>query len=357
MRALNTTMAGNFAKKEHAFKTFNNDLKADKFPAVLLLYGCEDYLVDWAANSLVKRFVNQGALSLDYVKLGDDGQGADAVLEACNTFSIFSERRVVWAKDFPALKSANPKGFTISDREKLIEYVKNPNEGTLLIFSAETLEEKSEFVKELKKLCKIYEFDKLDYGTLAGFAEKRFKAAGVQISRDTLRYLIDETGYFNKETEYRIFNLENDIKKVIAHGDGVAVREEDISATLNGDMDTFVFNFLDAVSNNMKEQAFGLLHNILASGSDVFSIVGLLVNHFELILEVKEFKQDGMNLAAITGTMKMHEFRIKKAMAFADKFTVEKLKSVLSQLYEIDRNIKTGALEQNLALELLVGRI
>ena len=79
MRALNTTMAGNFAKKEHAFKTFNNDLKADKFPAVLLLYGCEDYLVDWAANSLVKRFVNQGALSLDYVKLGDDGQGADGL--------------------------------------------------------------------------------------------------------------------------------------------------------------------------------------------------------------------------------------------------------------------------------------
>ena len=64
-----------------------------------------------------------------------------------------------------------------------------------------------------------------------------------------------------------------------------------------------------------------------------------------------------MNLAAITGAMKMHEFRIKKAMAFADKFTVEKLKSILSQLYEIDRNIKTGVLEQNLALELLVGRI
>lgn len=350
-------MAGSFGKKEHAFKTFNNDLKADNFPAVLLMHGCEDYLVDWATGSLVRRFVNPGALSLDYVKLGDELQGADAVLEACNTFSIFSERRVVWAKDFPALKSASPKGFTASDRDKIIEYIKNPNEGTLLILSAETLEEKSELVKELKKTCRTYEFDKLDYSTLAGFAEKRFKAAGVQISRDTLRYMIDETGYFNKETEYRIFNLENDIKKIIAHSDGNIIREEDVSATLNGDMDTFVFNFLDAVSNNMKEQAFGLLHNILASGSDVFSIVGLLVNHFELILEVKEFKQDGMNLTAITGAMKMHEFRIKKAMAFADKFTVEKLKSILSQLYEIDRNIKTGALEQNLALELLVGRI
>ncbi len=55
--------------------------------------------------------------------------------------------------------------------------------------------------------------------------------------------------------------------------------------------------------------------------------------------------------------MKIHEFRIKKAIQAADRFTKTKLKEILVQLYEIDRNIKTGVLEQNLALELLVGRI
>ena len=169
--------------------------------------------------------------------------------------------------------------------------------------------------------------------------------------------MLDETGYFNKETEYRIFNLENDIKKIIAYSDGKKVTEEDVSATLNGDMDTFVFNFLDAVSSNRKDTAFELLHNILTSGNEVFNIIGVLANHFELMLEVKEFKEEGLGPAAITSKLKVHEFRVKKAMAFAEKFNVEKLRSILSQLYEIDRNIKTGALEQNLALELLVGRI
>ena len=350
-------MAGNFNKKDHAFKTFNTDLKEDNFPPVIFMYGVEEYLIDWAAGCLVNRFVNPGTKSLDYVKLSDDTAGADMVLEACNTFSMFSERRVVWAKEFAPLRAVNPKGFTQSDKEKLLEYASNPNEGTLLILSSSEIEEKSELVKELKKICRCYDFDKLDYSALMGFAEKRFRAAGVQINRDVLKYMVDETGYFNKGTEYRILNLGNDIKKVIAHSDGMIIREEDVSATLNGDLDTFVFNFLDAVSNNKKDIAFTLLHNILAAGSDVFSVTGLLVNHFELILEVKEFKQDGMNLNAITGVMKMHEFRIKKAMAFADKFTVEKLKSILTQLYEIDRNIKTGALEQSMALELMVGRI
>lgn len=349
-------MAGNFTKRQHAFKTFSTDLKADDFPPVLFMYGPEEYLIDWAVNSLVRRFVQPAAETLDYVKLSDD-TSADQLVEAASTFSMFSERRVVWAKDFLPLTSVNPRGFASSDRDIISEYLKTPNEGTMLIFSASEPEEKSELVKELKKNCRTYFFDKLDYSQLAAFVEKRFKSAGVFISRDTLKYLIDETGYFNKETEYRILNLVNDIKKIIAYGDGRSVTEEDVSATLNGDMDTFVFNFLDAVSSNRKDAAFSLLHNILASGNDVFSIIGLLVNHFELVLEVREFKEDGLGLAAITSKLRIHEFRVKKAMSFADKFTVEKLRSILSQLYETDRNIKTGALEPGLALELLVGRI
>ena len=44
-------------------------------------------------------------------------------------------------------------------------------------------------------------------------------------------------------------------------------------------------------------------------------------------------------------------------MGYTEKFSVDRLKRVLSQLYETDRNIKTGLMEQNLALELLIGRI
>ena len=349
-------MVGNFVKKQHAFRTFSQDLKADNFPPVLFLYGPEEYLTDWAAGSLIKRYVRPGAESLDYVKLSDDCSTAE-LLEAAGTFSMFSEKRVVWAKDFLSLTVANPKGYTSADRDRILDYINNPNEQTVLIFSAAEPEDKSELVKALKKNCKTYFFDKLDYGELAAFAEKRFRSAGVTIARDTLKYMLDETGYFNKETEYRIFNLENDIKKIIAYSDGKKVTEEDVSATLNGDMDTFVFNFLDAVSSNRKDTAFELLHNILSSGNEVFNIIGVLVNHFELMLEVKEFKEEGLGPAAITSKLKVHEFRVKKAIAFAEKFTVEKLRSILSQLYETDRNIKTGALEQNLALELLVGRI
>ena len=301
--------------------------------------------------------MNPGAFAFDFVKIDDENAEVSAIVEACDTFPMFSEKRVVWVKNHALLKSANPKGFTASDKEKLLSYAANPNEGTILIFSCEQAEDKSEVVKGLKKTVQCYNFDKLDYAQLAAFAEKRFRSAGVQIKRDLLRYLIDETGYFNKESEYRIFNLENDIKKIIDHSDGQQICREDISETLNGDMDTFVFNFLDAAANKKKEAAFLLMHNILNAGSDVFAVTGLLVSQFELILEVKEFKEDGAAPTEIVKIMKIHEFRVKKAMTLADKFTKQKLKEILCRLYEIDRNVKTGLLEPKLALELLVGRI
>ena len=146
-------------------------------------------------------------------------------------------------------------------------------------------------------------------------------------------------------------------RKIAAYCGGGSVTEDDVSQVMNGDMDTFIFNLLDAVSGNQKEKAFGLLHNILRSGREVFGTIAMMINQFELLLMVAELKEEGKNLGQITETLKISEFRIRKAMGYTEKFSVDRLKHVLSQLYETDRNIKTGLMEQNLALELLIGRI
>ena len=169
--------------------------------------------------------------------------------------------------------------------------------------------------------------------------------------------LIEATGYFNKESDYRLFNFENDIQKVIAHSDGSKVTEQDIERTVSGDLDTFVFDMLDGISSNQKDKAFQILYNMLHSGSDPFSIIGAIVSQFELMLSVRQLREDGLDLSAMHKKLGGSEYRIKKLIPYANKYSVEKLKHTLSGIYEVDRNIKTGLLDGQLALEMFIASI
>ena len=350
-------MAYGQKKTEHAFQAFHNDLRSGDFPPVIFMYGEEEYLIEWACSSLVEKYTNEIMREMDFVKIDEEESSLDKILEACNTFSAFSERKIIWAVNYSPLFKKNCKGFGELEKNQLSDYIDNPNDKTILIFSYPKPEESLPLVKLLKKQCKSYNFTSLDHAQLISFAAKRFKAAGADISREVLKYFIDETGYFNRESEYRIYNLENDIKKLIAYSNGDTITQESVEQTLHGDMDRFVFSFLDAITGGKKDVGFRLLNNILTGGGEVFSIIGLLVNQFELMYEAKELKDDGMTGEQIAKTLKVNGYRVKKAMSAADKLSYKRLRSILNQLYETDRNIKTGGMEQSLALELLIGRM
>lgn len=344
-------------KKEHGFQVFSREIKAETIAPVVFFYGEEGYLIRWAAETLVNRFVEPSCKTLDYVHFRDEGETATDLVEAAGTYAMLSKRRIVWADNFAPLRSGNVKGFTAADLERLLAYIQEPNPSTIFIFSTEKPEMKSELVKALIAQARCYCFDRLDRAALSGFLQKRLKLAGKTADRELLRMIIEQSGYFNKESMYNLDHFVGDLTKVIAYAGDGPVTADIVSEVLCGDMDKFVFHLLDAVSGGQKEQAFNLLHNILDTGKDAFSVTALLINQFELLLEVAECKAEGMRLPEIVAVMKSSEFRIRKAMGFTEKFTVDKLKTILCELYEIDRNMKTGLLDQDLALELVLGRM
>ncbi|MGF6375457.1 DNA polymerase-3 subunit delta [Clostridiales Family XIII bacterium PM5-7] len=342
---------------KHSFKTFSENLKNDQIGQVLLMYGVEQYLVKWAVETLVKKKVNPATVTMDYIVLDEDGVGCREVIEACETFSMFSEKRVVWVKNFKPLTSDSAKGYGKAEIQELQEYLASSNERTILIFSAEEIKPSAMLTATLKKIGQCYDFDRIDKAELVSFAKKRFKAANVEISQSALSQLIDATGYFHKESDYRLYHFEGDIQKIIAHCQGDTVTIEDIQRTINGDMETFVFDMLDGISGNQKEKAFRILYNILHSGNDVFSVIGAIVSQFELMLSVKQLREDGMDLSAIHHKLGGSEYRIKKMIPYTNKFSVEKLKQTLSGIYQVDRQIKTGLLDGQTALELFIASI
>ena len=66
-----------------AYKDFVNDRNKNILKDVLLFYGEEDFLMEWAAESIVAEYVDEDSRFLDVIRLeGDNITAADIMAEA-----------------------------------------------------------------------------------------------------------------------------------------------------------------------------------------------------------------------------------------------------------------------------------
>lgn len=354
--------AGYYKEKEHAFITIGRDIKENKIPKLVLLCGKEEYLIQWYAEKIIKKYVSPSCMPIDLVRLEGEFLNVAKIREALETVSLMSERKVVFLPEFPPAEGRSLKGFSQEDLKELIKCFDDIPEGSMLLITAPKEEEgknkKSRIRTAVEKHGKVYDFQPLKDGQLRSFIEKRFKFAGKHYTNSVINMIMAESGYGNKAIDYTLYNLENDLKKIIAHSGAAAeITAADVSDILATNPENNVFAMLDAIGRNRKDEAFRLLHNLLNAGTPVFNLLKLITNQLELILSVKEIKDEGITLSAMQKQLGVHQFRVKKAMSVTGQYSMEDLRRALCAAYEVDENIKTGLLEGSLALEYFIAKL
>ena len=326
--------------KEHSFQKISKDIKEDKIKSVIYLCGVEQYLVDWSIDILVDKYINPATKTMDLHLVNMENEAPNDAISSCETVPMFSTRKIVVVKN-----------INREFKKELLEYVEDvPSSCTLIITSVEK-------DKDLSKACSTYDFDPLEQRQLVAFIAKRFKTSNVHIERALISQIINKSGYYNKDIDYTLYNLEGDLKKVIAHSNGIEITGEDIESGVSENIEHGVFKLMDALSSNRKDEAFRLLNDIILSGESPFKLLANIVSQLELMLQVKELMESGKRQGDIVATLKIHEFRVKKAMGFARKYQVTTLKRILCNAYEADGNIKRGIIEGKLALEMVIAEI
>jgi len=343
--------------RQHAYREIENDLKSEELKNVVLLFGKEQYLVKWATDSIVKKYVNDACKAFDFFEINSEQTTLSNIVESCETLSMFSEKRVVLLSDFALISGDKQKNIPEDDEKRLTEYIKDVPDSCILVITSEDADKRRKLFKEISSCGKAYEFETLDERSLRGFVEKRFAALGKKVRPSVIDEFINHSGYFHKEAEYTLYNLVNEIKKIAAHASSEEVLLSDVLEVISGDIETNVFAMIDAASRNKKDEAFRMLYNVLGSGGNIFQILALLASQFEIMLEVKEMREEGKNLAQMQSILNIHEFRIKKAMSVCDAYSVSQLKDILQRIYQVERNIKTGLMEQTLAFEVMLSQI
>jgi DNA polymerase-3 subunit delta len=345
------------AAEEHAYKRIDKDIKSNRVRNLLLLFGREDFLIHWVVETLLKKYVNEACRDMDFSKLDGTSVTFEQIRNDCETLPFLSERRVVLITDFKLIEGGKTKGLDEEGEKLLADYLKAIPEHCMLIITSESADKRKKVYKSITESGGVYEFGELDEKSLKAYIEKRFKEAGKTAKPSVVAGLIAASGYYDKDTDYTLYNLENDIKKAIAFNEGAEIDMDTVENTISGNMDTNVFAMIDSLGRERKDEAYQMLHNLLVSGEQVYKLLGLLCSNFEIILSVKEMKEEGKSFSEMREILGIHEFRIKKAAAFAERYTLVQLRKILQKTYEIDKNIKTGLLESSLALELFIAEI
>ncbi len=74
---------------------------------------------------------------------------------------------------------------------------------------------------------------------------------------------------------------------------------------------------------------------------------------FRNILVIKDLLEKGKPLS----NSKLHPFVVKKSYQQAQQFSFGELKKIYRKIFEVDYKIKTGQIESQMALELLIAEI
>ena len=359
--------------KTHAFIQVGKDIKAGEIPSLVLLYGSEEFLVHFYSDALIAKYVSKASEALDLVTLDREHVTADSIIENMETMPLMSERKVVYLPDFIDANSKLPKSFADSQAEmdKLLEYMTGLEkvDGVLLMMTFANQEDsraeenirKTKLFKLINTGGNVYDFGMLDHDQLRAFIEKRFHAGGKQFRPGIVSLIVREAGYGNKNIDYGLYDLDNDLRKIIAYcGESTEITPADVSAVITVNPENNVFAMIDAIGRNRKDEAFKLLQNLLQDGSSELQLLGMITKQLEIMLQSCEMKGTGMNLSMIQKELKkkgIHEYRTQKALEAGNRFGIHELKRILSSAYEVEINIKSGLMPGQLALEYFVAGI
>lgn len=154
-----------------------------------------------------------------------------------------------------------------------------------------------------------------------------------------------------------LWKLSGEIKKLSNFKSGAVIKKEDVVLLVKPGIENDIFKTIDALAAQDKKTALALLRQHLDNGDAPLYLLSMIAFQFKNLLIVKELASQGLMYNSIVKKSGLHPFVVKKNYYQCSQFSLEKLKEMYRQIFECDLNIKTGKIESETALDLLVAKL
>jgi DNA polymerase-3 subunit delta len=266
---------------------------------------------------------------------------------AVNAMPFLAKRRLV------LLENPSAKYNKAALRKKFLEYIENAPDTTRLVMY-ESVEPKEtgrhwllKWAQKNNKRIQTKAFMLPRLWEMTGWIVNETKKQDGQIEPPAAEMLKDMVGVDTRQAGM-------EIAKLLAYVNWQrSISTSDVEAVCIVTSQQSVFDFVDALSNGNGKAAQHLLHRLLES-EDPFSLWGMVIRQFRLLLQAREILDGRANKDDVTRALGVHPFVAEKTTGQAGRFSVESLEHVYRKLLSIDEGVKTGQVTLDLALDMLV---
>jgi DNA polymerase-3 subunit delta len=316
-------------------------------PNIYFLFGNDEFAISRKLKDFDSDFNDSTSADMNTARLDARTASDNDLNNAINAMPFLAKRRLVLLS-YPSAKYNNP-----STRKKFLEYIEKAPDTTRLVMH-ESVEprdaEKHWIVKWAEKNDKLIQtkaFMLPRLKEMTGWIVNETKKQGGQIEPRAAEMLKDMVGVDTRQAGM-------EIAKLLAYVNWVRpINSQDVEAVCIVTSQQSVFDFVDALSNGNGKSAQHLLHRLLET-EDLFSLWGMVVRQFRLLIQAREILDRRGNKDDVARALGVHPFVAEKTTQQAARFSIESLESIYRKLLRIDEGVKTSQITLDLALDTLV---
>ena len=210
------------------------------------------------------------------------------------------------------------------------------------------LDDDLEVVKAFKKYAYIVDTQDLEPVEYKAWVKRLFVLNNVDIRDDALVTLID----FVKKDSVR---MEQEVNKLISYvGPGNKVTDEDVKEIVIPNADDAVFLMIKAIVAKDKKQVMKIYNSLALNTQDVMGIISMISSTFVDLLSTAKLLKEGYKQGEIASLFKISNGRAYYLVNDAKNFQVSTLEEYVVKLSKLDYQIKSGQVDKNLGIELLL---
>ena len=319
-------------------KMLMEDIKNKQFKNIYLLTGEEVYLRMQYRKKLKEALVEDGD-TMNVAIFSGKGTDPKEIIDLAETMPFFAEHRVILIDD---------SGFTKNACPELADYVAQIPESTCIILNEAEVDKRGKLYKAIKSKGRVVEFERQDERTLMRWVLTVLKKEGRNITEDTMKAFLGRTG---ADME----NISKELEKLICYTMGQdTITTEDVYAVCTEQTENRIFEMIQSITEKNRRKAMDLYEDLLTLKEPPMRILFLIARQFNQLLQVKELMAKGMDKGTIASKLKMQPFVVGKTMPQARQFSREQILSYVNSCVETEEAVKSGRLQDRLAVELLI---